>query len=306
MPRSLRDIRRKMKAVRSTRQVTKAMELVAASKMRRAVQNAQLLKAYSEGAWNILNTVSEGNVGAHPFFTPRSIEKVLIVLVTSDRGLCGSLNTQLCKAAGQYLLHLKHTVSLKNVRFAAVGRKAQQFLARTGADIAAAFPAYSNHPKFKDIRPLSKLVFSSFASGEVDHVVLIYPRFVSPLVQESEVKVLLPFSADELQKLAEQTVTHRSKPSKVLQKEQKGEYVFEPSKNEVFDIVLPQLTEIQIYQAILEACASEHSARMVAMRSASDNASDILDGLTLTYNQTRQANITAELAELSGAQAALG
>ena len=306
MARSLRDIRRKIKAVKSTRQVTKAMELVAASKMRRAVQNAQMLREYALGAWKILQRVGKSASVQHPFLEHRPIQNVLVVLVTSDRGLCGSLNTHVIKACEKYLLRAKSLTHSKT-DFVAVGRKGQQFLARSGQKIAAAFPAYSNHPKFRDILPLTKFILDSFRKGEYDHVVVVYPHFVSALVQEVDVKVLLPLTEDALRDLA-MSMTEDENSKREVTEAVTGavDFLFEPSAEEVLDVILPQLTEIQLYQAILEASASEHSARMVAMRNASDNASDILDDLTLTYNQTRQAGITAELAELSGAAAALG
>ncbi len=305
MARNLRDIRRKMKAVKSTRQVTKAMELVAASKMRRAVQNAQTLRQYADSAWRILERISLSNAGIHSFFTQRPIQNVLVVVISSDRGLCGSLNSHLFRAAMQYIEGVRHLPTFKKIDFVAVGRKGQQFLARSGSKMMAAFPAFSNHPKFRDILPVSKMVFDAFKKGEYDHVVVLYPSFISALVQEPAAKVLLPFSENELKTMASQIQSKKAKQAPEI-KVSAAEFLFEPSPTEVLNAILPQLTEIQIFQAILEACASEHSARMVAMRNASDSASDILDDLTLTYNQTRQAGITAELAELSAGAAALG
>lgn len=285
-----------MKAVKSTRQVTKAMELVAASKMRKAVSSAESLRSYATGAWDILQEISEAHPELHPFLTDQKAKNVLVVLLTSDRGLCGSLNMNVCRTLEKYVERAKKEIEFRT-DFVAVGRKGQQFLKRIGQEVSAAFPAYSNHPTFRDILPLSKLILDGYKNGTYDHVVLVYPRFVSPLVQEAELKVLLPFSETAFDVIAHDGVRK--------EKTDVREFAFEPSAAEVLDAVLPQLTETQVYQAILEAAASEHSARMVAMRNASENASEILDDLTLTYNQTRQANITAELAELSGAAAAL-
>jgi len=286
-----------MKAVKSTRQVTKAMELVAASKMRRAVQNAESLRDYATGAWSVLQEISEANPDLHSFLTDTPPKNVLVVLLTSDRGLCGSLNVNVCRALEKFVARAKNHKDHRT-DFVGIGRKGQQFLRRIGQEVTAAFPAYSNHPTFRDILPVSKLILDGYRSGTYDHVVLVYPRFVSPLVQEAEVKVLLPFSPSEFAALA--------RGSENVSMSDLHEFSFEPSTDAVLEAILPQLTETQVYQSILEAAASEHSARMVAMRNASDNASEILDDLTLTYNQTRQANITAELAELSGAAAAIG
>ncbi len=293
MARGLREIRRKMKAVKSTRQVTKAMELVAASKMRRAVQNAQSLSHYAAGAWHILKRIADLHPGIHPFLTERPAKKILAVLLTSDRGLCGSLNTHLLRQADQYIKHLPADTT---VEWVAVGRKGQQFLHKMSQTISAAFPAFSNHPRFRDILPLSKMLLEGFQNNTFDRVVVIYPHFISALVQQPENKTLLPLSTYTLEQLAGGATEH------IALSEQ---FLFEPTPKDVLDVIVPQLTEMQVYQAVLEAAASEHSARMVAMRSATDNASGLLDDLTLTYNQTRQANITGELAELSASAAAL-
>lgn len=308
MARSLRDLRRKMKAIRSTRQVTKAMELVSASKMRRAVSNAQMLRRYAGSAWEILQRIAEVHPGSHPFLAEKPVGKVLAILLTSDRGLAGSLNTQMFRSTTHYVTEVKKLSTFAALDFVAVGRKGQQFLARTNQSIIAAFPALSNHPTFKDALPIARLATEGFLSGSYDHVVLLYPDFVSALLQEPTVKQLLPFSRSELSEMLRSlSQTRRSRHGQATEHEGQRvhEYVFEPNQRDVLDAVLPRLSAVQVYQAILEACASEHSARMVAMRSATENASGLLDDLSLTYNQTRQANITAELAELSASKAAL-
>jgi F-type H+-transporting ATPase subunit gamma len=307
MARSLRDIRRKMKAIRSTRQVTKAMELVAASKMRKAVQNTQMLRRYARTASRILESIAEVHPDLHPYLTERPSEKILAVLFTSDRGLCGSLNAQLFRAGISYIRSLKNLPSFQSLEWIAVGKKGQQFLARSGESVTAAFPALSNHPTFQDTLPIVRLITEGFVSGKYDQVVLVYTDFVSALLQESTVKVLLPFSKTALKEMLESLLPKKGsgKREAISGKSEVKEYLFEPSQSEILKVILPQLTEVQVYQAVLEAAASEHSARMVAMRNASDNASDILDDLTLTANQTRQAGITAEISEISGAKAAL-
>lgn len=305
MARSLRDIRRKIKATKSTRQVTKALELVSASKMRRATQNAVRLREYAVTAWGMLERLASAQTGLHPFLQERKPSKVLVVLFSSDRGLCGGLNAQLFRRATQYISASKN-LELETLDFVGIGRKGQQFLRRMDQNVIATFPAFSNHPTFRDVLPLTRLLTDSFRKGTYDHVVLMYPDFVSVLIQDPTAKVLLPLSKDTLHEMIEGLASE--KPSRA-KKEESGadetEYKFEPSVTEVLDVILPQLTEIQVYQAALEAAASEHSARMIAMRNATDNASDLLEDLSLTYNQTRQAGITAELAELSASKAAL-
>ncbi len=309
MARSLADIRRKIKATKSLRQVTKAMELVSASKMRRAVLNAQTLRSYALAAWEVLQKMAAVQGGGHPFLTERPVKKILVVLFTSDRGLCGGLNAQMFRTVGAYLRGTREIKGLEAVDFIAVGRKGQQFLTRTGENVIAAFPAFSNHPKFRDVLPMARMAIDGFRDGNYDHVVLLYTDFVSPLLQEPTVKVLLPFSPSELKEMIgslgqRKTVSREDEVAKTITLP-KSEYLFEPDPAAVLDRILPQLTEIQIYQGALETAASEHSARMVAMRNATDNATDVLADYTLTYNRSRQANITAELAELSASKAAL-
>jgi F-type H+-transporting ATPase subunit gamma len=298
-----------MKAIKGTRQVTKAMELVAASKMRKAVQNAVQLRRYALGAWNVLRRLSLVSNADHPFLRTRPVEKVLCILLTSDRGLCGSLNAHLFKKTATYLREVQTRYPAASVEFVAAGRKGQQFLSRLGHKVVAAFPAFSNHPRFKDVLPICRLALDGFIKGQYDHVVLVYTDFISALVQEPAIKVLLPFSTSDLQAMIESISQDEVTPDDIQAVEgvqNQKEYTFEPSQAQVLNEVIPSLTEVQIYQAVLESAASEHSARMVAMRNATDNASEILGDLTLTYNQTRQAGITAELSELSAAVAVLG
>lgn len=307
MARSLRDIRRKMKATKSTRQVTKAMELISASKMRRAVQNANLLRRYALTAWNILQRMASATTGLHPYLETRQVKRVLVVVFSSDRGLCGSLHAHLLKMLHRYVRATQKIPTLERIDFVAVGKKAQQYVARSGWNLVAAFPALSTNPKFRDTLPMTKIASDAYTNGTYDHVVLTYMNFISALSQQPVVKVLLPFSQTALKEMIDELQPPHGKVPALMPQGRATEasYTFEPSPEEVLLAVLPQLTEVQMYQAALESAASEHSARMVAMRSATDNASSMLDDLTLTYNQTRQANITSELAELSGAKAAL-
>lgn len=311
MARSLRDIRRKMKAIKSTRQVTKAMELVAASKMRRAVQHAQALRRYALHAWEILLGIGKSTkTGEHPFIMQRKVKRVLGIIFTSDRGLCGALNAQLIRAMQQYIKRVSELGSFETMDFITVGRKGHQILTRQNRTVIATFPSLSNHPTIKDVSPIAKLAIDEFKKGTYDHVVLVYTDFISPIVQQAAVKVLLPFSPSEVREVLDTLAESKKQTKEEAEIHHteigKGqEYLFEPTPEEVLDVILPQLTEIQVFQAVLESVASEHSARMLAMHNATDNASEILDDITLMYNQTRQANITAELAELSASKAAL-
>lgn len=304
MARSLRDIRRKIKAVKSTRQITKAMELVAASKMRKAVSAAQSLRMYARMAWDILERLANINTAAHPYMQERPVKKILGILFTSDKGLCGPLNAQLFRKVLQYQRSLEAMEAKPEIEFIAVGKKGGEFIHRTGKKVIASFPAFTRHASFKEIFPISRLALNEFFAGTYDHVVLLYSDFVSPLVQIPTAKKLLPLSKTDLSAM----INSLNQGQKTEQKEnmpETKEYLFEPSQDEVLETILPQLTEIQVYQGMLEATASEHSARMVAMQNATTNASEIIGDLTLTYNQTRQSAITAELAEISASKAAL-
>ena len=300
-----------MKAIKSTRQVTKAMELVAASKMRKAVQHAQALRRYALHAWEILLSIGRSHASDHPFIVQRKVKRVLGIVFTSDRGLCGSLNAQLLRSLQQYIKTVSVLGTFQSMDFITVGRKGHQMLTRQGKTVVATFPSLSNHPTIKDVLPIARLAIDDFKKGTYDHVVLVYTDFISPILQQASVKVLLPFSPSEVREV----VSHIAERRRQTKEEQeiyhssmrKGqEYLFEPTPEEVLDVILPQLTEVQVFQAVLESVASEHSARMLAMHNATDSASEILDDITLVYNQTRQANITGELAELSAGAAALG
>ncbi|MDD5026249.1 MAG: ATP synthase F1 subunit gamma [Candidatus Peribacteraceae bacterium] len=308
MPRSLRDLRRKMKAIRSTRQVTKAMELVSASKMRRSVGNATMLRKYAFSAWKILERLADVHPELHPYLSEKPATKVLAILFTPDRGMCGNLNAAMARMAGQYLRSLKNLPHFERVDFIAVGKKGQHALVANGASVIAAFPAITAHPTVRDILPITKMATEGFLAGTYDHVVLLFPDCISALVQDPMVKVLLPLSKSELKEMILSILPKRKRASEETQLSKEsatGEYLFEPSQDEVLATILPKLTEMQIYQAALETAASEHSARMVAMRAASDNATSLLGDLTLTYNRTRQEKITAELSEISAAVASI-
>jgi F-type H+-transporting ATPase subunit gamma len=300
-----------MKAIKSTRQVTKAMELVAASKMRKAVQHAQKLRRYALHAWEILLSLGrQAHTSDHPFLVQRKVKKVLGIVFTSDRGLCGSLNAQLLRSLQQYIKTISGLKSFESMDFITVGKKGHQMITRQKHTVIATFPALSNYPTIKDVMPIAKLAIDEFKKGTYDHVVLVYTDFISSILQQPAVKVLLPFSPSEVREVVGSLEENRrhTKEEQEIQPSfvPKGqEYLLEPSSEEVLDVILPQLTETQIFQAVLESVASEHSARMLAMHNATDNASEILDDITLMYNQTRQANITAELAELSASKAAL-
>lgn len=302
MPKGTLEIRRKLKSIKSTRQITKAMELVAASKMKKAVSGTLALRPYANLARALLENLSDKvKPEIHPLLAKRETKNILVILVSTDKGLCGGLNTQLFRSLNEYLK--KETQA--DFSFIAVGKKGSDFLRRTGRKIIATYGT-SVHPTLKETYPISRMVLSDYQNAAYDKVMLVYTDFISAVSQKPRVRRLLPLSKFALEEMIEEIQTRaKTEPSK-KQNESTLEYLFEPNPNRVLEILLPRLTEMQIYQSLLEAQASEHSARMFAMRNATDNATEIIDDLTLTYNGVRQASITAELAEISAGRAALG
>jgi F-type H+-transporting ATPase subunit gamma len=282
MPSTL-DLRRRIKSVKNTSQITKAMQMVAAAKMRKAQAAALAGRPYQEMLTRILAAV-KGRVepASHDLLAVRPLKRELILVFSTDKGLCGPLNNNLFR-------ELIDT-DREKTEFAVMGRKAVQFLARTKRNLTADF-ALKDAVRFADIRPIAKFASDKFVSGEVDQVRVLYPKFVNTLTQQSVMRVLLPVPAEELGIEGEAN---------------RGEYLFEPDVHAVLDAILPHYIAFQLFQMALNARASEHSARMVAMKNATDNAKDLIKDLTLEYNKVRQANITTELLEITTAQLAVG
>lgn len=301
--RSVKDIKRKIKSIKSTRQITKAMELVATSKMKKAVAGAVNLRSYGYLAFQILSKLSKKHQALHPYFQIREVKNILIILFTTDKGLCGGLNSNLFKKLLQIKKEFKETYKNAEIHYVASGKKGADFLHRIGEKIDFAFPCFSAGPKFSDILPISLIALKKFETGEYDRVVLIYPDFASTLIQKPVAKTLLPFSVEVFSEMMEELGSKFTKLAKPAEKHL--EYKLEPSPEYILKNIIPQLTEIQLFQALLEEAASEHSARMVAMQNATRAADDLLNDLILTYNQARQSAITAEIAEISASCAVL-
>ena len=303
MANSVKDIKRKIKSIRSTRQITKAMELVATSKMKKAVEGAVNLRSYGYLAMNILLKLSKKHQNLHAYLQPREVKNVLVVLFTTDKGLCGGLNTNLFKKLTQTVSKVQQENPTAKLHFVASGRKGAEFMHRSGKEVKMAFPAYSNHPKFSDIFPMSKVALKGFEKGDYDKVIVIYPDFVSTLTQKPVTKTLLPFSPDVFSEMMQELGSKFTKIAAPSEKD--ADYKLEPSPEYIVTNIVPQLVEVQLFQAVLESTASEHSARMVAMQNATKAANDLLGDLVLTYNQARQASITAEIAEIAASTAVL-
>lgn len=279
---TLREIRRRIRSVQSTAKITKAMELVAASKMRRAQQRALASRPYAERLTWVLADLAEtvplmDPDTLHPLLRRREVRAAGIVLIAPNRGLCGGLPANVNRRASALILDLGVPAKL-----IAVGRKGRDFFRRAKVAIRADFTELGDYPEYLDILSIARVVIDDYLAGEFDQVFLVYPFFVNTMVQEPRVRQLLPVEPPE--EAATRAV----------------DYIYEPGRAGVLAEILPRYIEMRIYEAILEGIASEQSARMVAMRNATDAANDMIQELTLTYNKARQEHITKELLDIVG------
>jgi F-type H+-transporting ATPase subunit gamma len=286
-----RDIRHRIKSIRNTAQITKAMQMVAASKMRKAQQHALEGRPYAALMNKVLVSLQKRtNPQLHPLLEVRPLRKELILIISTDKGLCGALNTNLFREAANF-------DQTKTV-FVVSGKKARQFIARTKRELLADFEL-KDSPSFVESKPLSKFCLEKFLRREVDKVSVLFTHFINTISQRAVVQTLLPISSFDLPKGASTEQANQDLDPMLG-------YVFEPKAEELLGVVLPYYIQFQVFQMILDARASEHSARMVAMKNATDNAEQFIKDLTLEYNKMRQAGITTELLEIATAQMALG
>jgi F-type H+-transporting ATPase subunit gamma len=288
---STRDIRRRIKSVKNTRQITKAMELVAASKMKKAQQAALAGRPYAELMAKMLAAIADRvEESQHPLLTKREVRTRGIILITSDKGLCGPLNSNVLKVVSDIKTPAKYAV---------IGRKGSQFIARTRRELLADFPA-NDRTTFSDIKVVAEFMVKQFLDGAVDTVEIIWPRFRNTLVQVPTVLPLLPLTSlhDVISDLRSDAGISAASPAKPAE----NQMLFEPDAASVLDTLLPLYINREIFQHAIDAKASEHSARMVAMKTAKDNATKLLGDLTLEYNKARQAGITQEILEIAAAQ----
>ncbi|MCH7698503.1 MAG: ATP synthase F1 subunit gamma [Chloroflexi bacterium] len=277
-----REIRRRIRTVQNAAKVTKAMELVAASKMRRAQQRALAGRPYAERLTWVLADLAETMPQMdpdtlHPLLQRRDVEKACIVLMTPNRGLCGGLPANINRRASSLALDLDVPVSM-----IAVGKKGRDFFRRSDVDMRATFTELGDYPDYNDILPIARVVIDDYLANEYDKVLLVYPYFVNTMTQEPRVHQLLPVQPPEDQET------------------QAVDYIYEPNREELLADLLPRYIEMEIYEAILETIASEQSARMVAMRNATDAAEEMMEELTLARNKARQEQITKELLDIVG------
>jgi F-type H+-transporting ATPase subunit gamma len=292
---STRDIRRRIKSVKNTAQITKAMQMVAAAKMRKAQQAALVGRPYADLMNEILAEAGPRIASfKHPLMEIREVKKRAIIVVSSDRGLCGGLNGNLFREIGK--LDKGNTTI-----FVTAGRKASQFIARTKRQLAAEF-TYKDSPTFGEARAISKFAQDLFLKGEADAVDILYTKFVSTLVQQPKTIPFLPVGKIH----AVTAGVNAPEPELKSAGVRTDTFEFESDEETVLGELLPHSLNFQMHQILLEAKASEQSARMVAMKNATDNAKQLIKDLTLEYNKLRQANITKELLEITTAQMAVG
>ena len=281
---NIRLIRQRIRGVQSTAKITRAMEMIATSKMRRAQEAGVAGRPYDEKIRQVITALAAlPQAGApHPLLQNRPVNSIEIVHITPDRGLCGGLNASVNRTAAGFLV--EQTVPVNVVT---VGRKGNEFMRRVGRDIRAEFDHLGDRPSLLETLPISRIIIDDYTNGVVDAVYLVYTRFVSTMTQTSVMERLLPVEPAELPAM------------------QNVEYIYEPSAEAVLGELLPRFVEMEVYHAILESIASEQSARMVAMRNATENANELIQDLTLMYNKARQESITTELLDISSGAAAL-
>ena len=283
---NIRLIRQRIRGISNIAKITKAMEMIAASRMRRAQERGLAGRPYSEKITQVIAALAalpmEGKA-LHPLLQRRPVAKIAVVHITPDRGLCGGLVGNVNRKVVSFILEQQEVA----VKLVIVGRKGFDFMRRSSQDIVAEFIGLGDRPSLLDTLPISRIIIDDFSSGAIDEVYLSYTRFISTMTQEPVLEKILP-----------------TEPAPIPTIQNVG-YIYEPNPVLVLGELLPRFIEMQVYHAILEAVASEQSARMVAMRNATDNASELIDDLTLMYNKERQEMITKELLDITGGAAAL-
>jgi len=298
---SLKSVKAKIKSIDKTRQVTKAMEAVSAVKMRKAQAYAISLRGYARSAFSILQGVS-GSLDArtHPLLTTKEEKRIGLIVISPDKGLAGSLVGNIWKKATRFLMD--KGLRVEDVKIFAVGRKANEYFGKRGYSVLTAYEKWGDIAHMEGIEPLAQRAQQAFVGEELDSVYMIYTQFHSTLNQEVVVRKLFPLSFESVREIVEGIVPEKGRFTDLKEKERTAmaNYTFEPSPASVLDAILPLLVRVQFFHAVLESNASEHSARMLAMKNASDNAKDLSRSLKLFYNRVRQAAITREVSEIVG------
>ena len=309
-----KEIKRRIKSVKSTKKITKAMELVAASKMKRAVASTLASRLYAEYSWEVLVSIGKSvEEISHPLFTnadkrgtDADRRKILLILITSNRGLCGAYNSQVIKKT---LALLRKKNDNANIDILTVGKKGDVAMRRIGQKIIASFTDLPANISLANVLPISKLAIQEFTAGTYDTVLVAYTDFVSAMSQVPNIKQVVPVSKTDLKELiaelGEEGLAPQSQTFSRQTSESRVDYLIEGDKNKLLGSLAEKLVRMQIYQMLLESNASEQSSRMVAMKNASEAAGEMIDDLTLVFNKARQASITQEISEISAGMASV-
>jgi F-type H+-transporting ATPase subunit gamma len=291
---SAREMRLRIKSVKNISQVTRALQAVSASKVRKAIAALMGTRPYATKAWQVLTHISNqpGRDSLHPLLTKReNIKHTLVVLISGDRGLAGAYNTNLIRFTFRHFSNWPTPVS-----YIAVGRKGRDLLLRRRQTVIADFSNLPPAPAFSDVSSIGRMAVEEFLQGRADEVFLVYTDFINMVKQEPVIKKLLPLEVGS----GEGRVSDFEQ-----QKQTNAAYLYEPAESEILDEIIPRFTALQVYQSILESLASEHAARMVAMRNATDNANELVGELQLEYNKVRQQAITNDILDIAGGAEAL-
>jgi len=289
---SLKEIRAKVASIKSTQKITRAMQMVAASKMRRAQERMQLGRPYADSMRRVVSHLVKASPDyKHPYLVSRAVNRVGYIVVSSDRGLAGGLNINLFKKLMQ---HVKQQKSQSvETRFAVIGQKGVSFFKTFGGTVIAAETHYGDNPSFEQLSVPVQVMLDAYNRGEIDEIYLVYNEFVNAMTQNPSVQRLVPIAAESL---VDETMANR---------EHSWDYIYEPTTKELLDGLMGRYVESIVYQGVVENIASEQSARMVAMKAATDNAGNLINELQLVYNKLRQAAITREISEIVGGAAAV-
>ncbi len=283
-----REVKQRIKSVKNISQVTRALQAVSASKVRKAIEQMEDTRPYSVKAWQVLQHIAgqPGRSSLHPLLIQRpEVKQIIAIVISSDRGLAGAYNANITRTVDDWAVSLSTPV-----KYITVGKRGRDQLLWRGRDILAEFSGLPGRPSYVDIAPIGQLAVDQFLAGEADEVFLIYTQFVNRMVHKPVVKKLLPLETDP-----------ESRVKKFADEEShSGGYIFEPDQQSLLDAIIPRFTVLQVFHAVIESQASEHSARMVAMKNATDNATDLADALQLEYNKARQQAITNEMLDIAG------
>ncbi len=298
---STREIRRRITSAKNISQITRAMEMVAASRMKRAQAAVMAGRPYSEKLEDIMEHLAAriqaaGEDQSHPLLQTRPIRQIAVIMISADKGLAGALNTNVIRRTTRFILEQGDVP----VSLITVGSKGRDFMLRYGRPLVAEFTNLGDRPTIVDVRPIARVATEEYTSGRADAVYLIYTDFVNTLIQRPNVYRLLPADITHTGEEGDMPGENRPREDRT-----QVDYEYEPGTAEVLSQLVPRYIEVRIYQALLEHLASEHSARMVAMRNATQSAKDMISDLTLAYNKLRQANITREIIEVSSGASAL-